>query len=147
MERLDVRFHSSIARVERKEAGVVLWLEEADSTARAEACDFLVWAAPAQQLLQVVDGQVEERQVVAGQRTLSVFASLVRTRGVRRLSPISVFLPTLRERREGGVLAMGDLAAARREGMATNGRVMEAWREEGGTDTVLDRAGQNTYFF
>ena len=52
-----MRFHTTIARVEREEDGVVLWLEEANSTARAEHCDFLVWAAPAQQLLQVTPGQ------------------------------------------------------------------------------------------
>ena len=84
-----------------------------------------------------MEGQVEERQVVAGQRTLSVFTSLLRTRGVRRHSPISMFLPTLRERRERGVVGMADLAAARREGMASHREVREGWRQEGGGDTQL----------
>ena len=48
-----MRFNTTIARVERKEEGAVLWLKEDNSTARAEHCNFLVWAAPAQEFLQV----------------------------------------------------------------------------------------------
>ena len=53
VEQLDIHFNAAIARVERKEEQVTLWMTVGNTTVRERPCDFLVWAAPAQQFLKV----------------------------------------------------------------------------------------------
>ena len=94
-EGLQVQYNSTVVRVDRARGGPVVWVEGEGGT-RREDCGFLVWAAPAASLLQVVGGSREERQllllllqvtevteeereVVGGMLATSVWTSLVRS--------------------------------------------------------------------
>merc|ERR1712130_407035 len=132
-ENLDVRLASKVVRVKRNTEKTTLWWQHENSTV-SQDCNFLIWAAPQQQFFEVLadDDEPKEREVVGRQRHSSVWASLVKTRGVAKSAPISIFLPSINDRTEYGPLAVGDLAGTREEGIASTRQVLENWmaREE-----------------
>jgi len=126
-EDLDVRLASMIVRVERASQKTTLWWQHENSTV-SEDCNFLIWAAPQRQFFQVLANEKSKEEEVAGsQRHSSVWASLVKTKGVAKSAPISVFLPSIYNRSEYGPLALGDLAATREKGIASTRQVLSDW--------------------